>query len=144
MLNATLSSILLKNFFDVTFKASQMGHFVMVCIWRASYSQKYPFFFKWTPFWNLIFKKENNYIFRRKLSKLHKKTHNFACDNYIFPKTRSKKNKQGPIWVPLHKLVCYHSWDITWCVLPYDVQGSVRSRWVRYGQTSLPIFFYQN
>ena len=29
-----------------------------------------------------------------KLSKLHKKRHNFACDNYSFPKTRGNKNKQ--------------------------------------------------
>ena len=35
-----------------------------------------------------------NTFFRRKLSKLHKKRHNFACDNYIFPKTKGNKNKQ--------------------------------------------------
>ena len=30
------------------------------------------------------------------------KRHNFACDNYIFPKPRSNKNKQiGPITLPL-------------------------------------------
>ena len=28
------------------------------------------------------------------LNKLHKKRQNFACDNYIFPKTRGNKNKQ--------------------------------------------------
>ena len=34
---------------------------------------KIPFFSKWAPFWNLIPVKENNYIFRRKLSQLHEK-----------------------------------------------------------------------
>ena len=28
------------------------------------------------------------------VSKLHKKRLNFACDNYIFPKTRGNTNKQ--------------------------------------------------
>ena len=33
-------------------------------------------------------------FFWRKLSKLHKKKHNFASDRYIFPKTRANQNKQ--------------------------------------------------
>ena len=36
-----------------------------------------------------------------KLSKLHKKRHNFACDNYIFTKTRGNKNKQWIHSTPL-------------------------------------------
>ena len=39
-------------------------------------------------------KKKTITFFWSKLSKLHKKRPNFACDNYIFPKTRGNKNKQ--------------------------------------------------
>ena len=40
-------------------------------------------------------KRKTVYIFsEEKLSKLHKKRLHFACDNYIFPKTRGNKNKQ--------------------------------------------------
>ena len=43
---------------------------------------------------NLIFKKESNYNFQKKIIQTTQKRHNFACDNYIFPKTRANKNKQ--------------------------------------------------
>ena len=33
----------------------------------------------------MIFKKDNNYIVQRKLSKLHAKRHNFTFHNYILP-----------------------------------------------------------
>ena len=33
-------------------------------------------------------------LFWRKVSKLHKKRHNFVCYIYISPKTRRNKNKQ--------------------------------------------------
>ena len=39
------------------------------------------------------FQKRKQLHFFRKLSELHKR-HNFACDNYIFRKTRANKNKQ--------------------------------------------------
>ena len=39
-------------------------------------------------------KKKTITFFWSKLSKLHKKRPNFACDNYIFPKTRGNQNKQ--------------------------------------------------
>ena len=51
-------------------------------------------FFKWASFWNLIFKKENNYIFQKKIILTTQRSRNFACDNYFFPKTRANKNKQ--------------------------------------------------
>ena len=38
---------------------------------------------------------------KSKLSKLHKKP-NFACDNYIFPKTRGNKNKQWTYSTPVN------------------------------------------
>ena len=63
-------------------------------------------FFKWAPFWNLIFKKKKKKktitFFRRKLSKLHKKD-NFVCGNCIFPKTKANKNKQ---WTHYSALKC--------------------------------------
>ena len=37
-------------------------------------------------------KREQLRYFWSKLSKLHKKRPNFACGNYIFPKTRGNKN----------------------------------------------------
>ena len=40
------------------------------------------------------FQKENNYILQKKLIYTTQKGHNFACDNYIFAKTRANKNKQ--------------------------------------------------
>ena len=42
----------------------------------------------------MISKKENNYIFQKKIISTTQKRHNFACENYIFPKTRANKNKQ--------------------------------------------------
>ena len=51
-------------------------------------------FFQWAPHWNLISKKETNYIFQKKITWTTQKRHNFACDNYIFHKTRGNKNKQ--------------------------------------------------
>ena len=55
---------------------------------------KIALFFKWAPFRNLIFKKENNYVFLKQIIWTTQKRPNFACDNYIFPKTRGNKNKQ--------------------------------------------------
>ena len=46
-----------------------------------------PHFEIWFP------KKKTITFFWSKLSKLHKKRPNFACDNYIFPKTKRNKNK---------------------------------------------------
>ena len=46
-------------------------------------------------------KKKTIMFFWSKLSKLHKKRPNFACDNYIFPKTRGNKNKQCTHSTPL-------------------------------------------
>ena len=40
-------------------------------------------------------KKKTIRFSRSELSKLHKQRPNFACDNYIFPKTRGNKNKRG-------------------------------------------------
>ena len=34
------------------------------------------------------------HFYRQKISKLHKKRDNFACDIYIFPKTKANKKKQ--------------------------------------------------
>ena len=48
-------------------------------------------FFKWVLF---VFKIENNYIFQKKIIYTTQNRHNFACDNYIFPKTRANKSKQ--------------------------------------------------
>ena len=45
-------------------------------------------------------------IFRRKLCKLHKKGHKFACDNYIFPKTRLNKSKQWTHYPALIGTAC--------------------------------------
>ena len=42
---------------------------------------------------NLISIKENNYIFQKKIIWTTQKRHNFACDNYIFPKTKTRENK---------------------------------------------------
>ena len=39
-------------------------------------------------------KRKQLHFSHEKLSKLHKKRHNFACDHYIFPKTWANKNKQ--------------------------------------------------
>ena len=46
-------------------------------------------------------KKKTIPFFWSKLSKLLKKRSNFACDNYIFPKTRGNKNKQYTHSTPL-------------------------------------------
>ena len=46
-------------------------------------------------------KRKQLLFFWSKLSKLHKKRLNFACDNYIFPKTRGNKNKQCTHFTPL-------------------------------------------
>ena len=45
------------------------------------------------------FKKRKQFHFSEE-SNLNYKD-NFACDIYIFPKTRGNKNKQGPIWAQL-------------------------------------------
>ena len=72
---------------------------------------KIALFFKWPPLWNLISKKKTITFFWSKLSKLYKKKkkkkkkkkHNFACGNYIFPKTRGNKNKPWTHSTPLKK-----------------------------------------
>ena len=60
--------------------------------------------FKWGPFWNLVFKNKNYYIFQKEIIETTTNRHNFACDNYIFPKARTNKTSSGPIWVPLRRL----------------------------------------
>ena len=47
-------------------------------------------------------KKRTITFFWSKLSKLHKKRPNFACCNYIFPKTRGNKNKPWTHSTPLN------------------------------------------
>ena len=49
-------------------------------------------------------KKKTITFFWSKLSKLHKKDQIFACDNYIYPKTRGKKNKRWTHSTPLKGL----------------------------------------
>ena len=50
-------------------------------------------FFKWAPFWNLIFKKRNQLHFSEEnYLNYAKKRHFFLYDNYIFPK---EKNEQA-------------------------------------------------
>ena len=39
------------------------------------------------------FQKDNNYVFSEVNYLNYTKRPNFACDNYIFPKTRGNKNK---------------------------------------------------
>ena len=46
-------------------------------------------------------KKKTITFFWSKLSNLHKKRPNFACGNYIFPKTRENKNKPWTHSTPL-------------------------------------------
>ena len=72
------------------------GIFVSFPWWLKNVKRRstIAFFFKWASFWNLISKKETIIFFRRKLSQLHKKTHNFASDIYIFAKARGNQNKQ--------------------------------------------------
>ena len=48
-------------------------------------------------------------FFWSKLSKLHKKRPNFACGNYIFPKTRGNKNKPWTHSTPLN-ITCVKGW----------------------------------
>ena len=50
------------------------------------------------------FQKKKITFFWSKLSKLHKKRPNIACDNYIFPKTRGNKNKQWTHSTPIEWL----------------------------------------
>ena len=59
-------------------------------------------FFEMSAILKFNLQKEKNTFFWRKLSKLHKKRP-FACDNYIFPKTRANKNKQ---WTHYSALKC--------------------------------------
>ena len=47
-------------------------------------------------------KREKITFFWSKFSKLHKKRPNFACGNYIFPKTRENKNKPWTHSTPLN------------------------------------------
>ena len=47
-------------------------------------------------------KKKSITFFWSKLSKLHKKRPNFACDNYIFPKTRGKQEQCTHYSTPLN------------------------------------------
>ena len=49
-------------------------------------------------------RKQSHFSEENYLIKLHKKRHNFACDHYIFPKTRSNKNKQ---WTHMGALNVY-------------------------------------
>ena len=50
-------------------------------------------------------KKKTTTFFWSKLSKLHKKRPNFACDNYIFPKTRWNKINQCTHSTPLKQKI---------------------------------------
>ena len=49
-------------------------------------------------------KKKTITFFWSKVSKLHKKRPNFACGNYIFPKTRGNKNKPWTHCTPLNQV----------------------------------------
>ena len=69
---------------------------------------KIALFFKWAPFWNLISKKrkqlrssEVKYLNCTKNSNSNN-NNNFACDNYIFLKTRGNRNKQWTHSTPLN------------------------------------------
>ena len=58
-------------------------------------------------------KKKTITFFWSKLSKLHKKRQNFACGNYISPKTRGNKNKPWTHSTPLNAsaYTCWAIWD---------------------------------
>ena len=59
-------------------------------------------FFKWAPFWNLIFKKRKQLRFSGVNYLNYTKRLNFACGNYIFPKTRGNMNKPWTHSTPLN------------------------------------------
>ena len=60
-------------------------------------------FFKWAPFWNLISKKENNYVFWSKLSKLHKKDPILHVTTTFSLKQGETRTSSGPIPHPLKR-----------------------------------------
>ena len=66
-------------------------------------------------------------FFWSKLSKLHKKRLNFACGNYIFPKTRGNKNKP---WT--HSTLLKDQGAPPPLLGPYTVQFSQLGTWTRH------------
>ena len=48
--------------------------------------------------------KENIYIFQEKIIQITQKRHNFARDNYIFPKTRANNKKQWTHYSALKRI----------------------------------------
>ena len=71
-------------FFPCDYKMWKVGQKQMSAILKFDFQKKKTITFFWS-----------------KVSKLHKKRPNFACDNYIFPKTRGNKNKQWTHSTPL-------------------------------------------
>ena len=55
---------------------------------------KIALFFQMSAILKFDIQKRKQLLRFSELSKLHKKRPNFACGNYIFPKTRGNKNKQ--------------------------------------------------
>ena len=76
---------------------------------------KIALFFKWAPFWSLISKNDNNYIFRKKIISTTQKWNNFACDNFICPKTKGNKNMQ---WTH------FSIFNLLNCNLVFKIKGS--------------------
>ena len=70
-------------------------------------------------------RKQLRFSVQSKLSKLHKKRPNFACDNYVFPKTRGNKNKQ---WTHSPLLKESSQWVIPHKTLP----SSYRRGWISW------------
>ena len=86
------------------------GILVSFLWWPKNYKSRSKIapFFKWAPFWNLISKKENDYIFSEENCLNYTKRHYFACANYIFPETRANKNEQ---WTRYSSLKL---WNVYW------------------------------
>ena len=91
------------------FQICAEGIFVTFPWWLENVKSrsKIAFFFKWAPFWNLISKKENNYVFFwSKLSKLHKKDPILHVTTTVFLKQGETRTSHGPILHPLTSVPC--------------------------------------
>ena len=83
---------------------------VWLKMWKVD--QNSPFF-QMSAILKFDFQKKTTTFFWSKVSRLHTHTKQskFACDNYIFPKTRGNKNKQWTHSTPLK----YYGYGYTIC-----------------------------
>ena len=115
------------------------GIFVTFPWWLENVKRrsKLALFFKWARFWNLISKKENNYVFWSKLSKLHKKDPILHVATTFSLKQGETRTSHGPIPHPFsvnQMLFIWLAWSVN-NIFNVKIIRSILRAYILYGFT---------